>query len=326
MSRLFRSSLLLTAASMAVGLLVNPAAAYAADTTTNLTQPEMTVALQQVAATSTVAAKGGWRASMTIGGGFLSGTGSFVVDPVGGRAFSQSLINGEKEIEYAVQHKGTYSYLNLAASRSAVKMMGRPSVRFSFSAQKSLVLATYVKENLATPGELPSDKIGAGTKTVHDDGTADYVFDDDGTAVTLRLDAAGVLTKAQASELGIKVTVTYAYGAQRVTLPTAAVTVDAATLDKAEAYLTMPASVKQAAVKGAGHTRTAAKGKTVKVAALRKIVRKDVAAVNKAVHVAMIKVKNVTGGVRVYATNPWTHKTVAYTVKAAKKKVVVKKA
>src|SRR5690349_18075400 len=137
MSRLFRSSVLLTAASLAVGLLVNPAAAYAADTTTDLTKPEMAVALQQVAATSTVAAKDGWRAAMTMSGGFLSGTGSFVVDPVGGVAFSQSIFDGEKEVEYAVQRKGTYTYLNLAASRSAVRMMGRPSTRFRFSAQKS---------------------------------------------------------------------------------------------------------------------------------------------------------------------------------------------
>lgn len=111
-----------------------------------------------------------------------------------------------------------------------------------------------------------------------------------------------------------------------MTLPSAAVTVDAATLAKAKAYLTMPASVKKAATKGASHTRTAAKGKKVKVASLRKIVRQDAAAVNKALGVTLVKTKNIAGGIRVYATNPWTHKTVAYTVKASKKKVIIKKA
>src|SRR5690349_7376950 len=109
MSRLFRSSLLLTAASMAVGLLVNPAAAYAADTTTNLTKPEMTAALKAVAITSTAAAKGGWRATMTMNGGSATGSGSFVVDPAHGVASSRFRFGSLQQSEYAVHHKGTYS-------------------------------------------------------------------------------------------------------------------------------------------------------------------------------------------------------------------------
>lgn len=329
MSRLFRSSLLLTAASMVVGLLVSPTAAHAADTTTKLSKAEMAAALKAMASTTTAAAKGGWRAKMAVTGGSFAGSGSFVVDPVGGVALSQSNFAGEKEIEYAVQRKGTYTYLNESASRSAVKMMGRPSVWYRFTAQKSLNLAAYANENLPTATNLAGES-EAGTKTAHDDGSIDYTFADEeeeNFSYTLRLNSAGVLSSVAMNASGFfKMTLTYAYGAQRVTLPSAAVTVDAATLAKAEAYLKMPANVKKAADKGAAHTRTAAKRKTVKVASLRKIVRKDVAAVNKAAGVAMVKVKNVTGGVRVYATNPWTHKTVAYTVKAAKKKVVVKKA
>jgi len=211
-------------------------------------------------------------------------------------------------------------------------MMGRPSVQYRFTAQKSLNLTAYANENLPTATSLASES-DAGTKTTHDDGSIDYVFtgeeeeEEEELSFTLRLNPAGVLSSVAMNAAGLfKMTLTYAYGAQRVTLPSAAVTVDAATLAKAEAYLTLPARVKKAADKGAAHTRSAAKRKTVKVASLRKIVRKDVAAVNKAAGVTMVKVKNVTGGVRVYATNPWTQKTVAYTVKAAKKKVIVKKA
>jgi hypothetical protein len=207
--------------------------------------------------------------------------------------------------------------------------MGRPSVWYRFTAQKSLNLTTYVNEALPTATSLASES-DAGTKTTHDDGSIDYVFtgeEEEELSFTLRLNPAGVLSSVAINAAGLfKMTLTYAYGAQRVTLPSAAATIDAATLAKAEAYLTMPAKVKKAADKGAAHTRSAAKGKTVKVASLRKIVRKDVTAVNKAAGVTMVKVKNVTGGVRVYATNPWTKKTVAYTVKATKKKVVVKKA
>lgn len=331
MSRLFRSSLLLTAASMVVGLLVSPTAAHAADTTTKLSKAEMAAALKAMATTTTAAAKGGWRATMAVTGGSFAGSGSFVVDPAGGAALIQSNFAGEKEIEYAVQRKGTYTYLDESASRSAVKMMGRPSVWYRFTAQKSLNLTAYANKNLPTATRLAAVS-EAGTKTAHDDGSVDYTFtaveeDLADFAFTLHLDPAGVLTTVGVDLSGIfKMTFKYTYGPQRVVLPTAAVTVDSATLAKAEAYLKMPANVKKAADKGAAHTRTAAKRKTVKVASLRKIVRKDVAAVNKAAGVAMVKVKNVTGGVRVYATNPWTHKTVAYTVKAAKKKVVVKKA
>jgi hypothetical protein len=287
----------------------------------------MGTALKAMVTTTNASAKGGWRATLAITGGSFGGSGSVVVDPIGGVALSQANFAGEKDIEYAVQRKGTYTYLNESASRSAVKMMGRPSVWYRFTAQKSLNLTAYANENLPTAASLASEA-DAGTKTTHDDGSIDYVFtDDEELSFTLRLNPAGVLSSVAMNTADVfKMTLTYAYGAQRVTLPSAAVTVDAATLAKAEAYLTMPARVKKAADKGAAHTRSAAKRKTVKVAALRKLVRKDVAAANKAAGGTMIKVKNVTGGVRVYATNPWTKKTVAYTVKAAKKKVVVKKA
>ena len=328
MSRLFRSALMVTAASMAVGLLVNPTAAYADDATTKLSKAEMVTAMKAVATTSTAAAKGGWRATMAIAGGSFTGSVSFVVDPVGGVAFDEYRFPDENGTEYAVQRKGTYGNLSDATSRSAVKMMGRPSVRYVFTADKSLLLADYVNDTMPTPANVLNDDVEhAGTKTIHDDGSTDYAYEGKGeTSVTLHVDSAGVLAVRQANGDGFKTTLTYAYGAQHVTLPSAAVTVDAVTLAKAKAYLTMPASVQKTATKGASHTRTAAKGKKVKVASLRKIVRKDAAAVNKALAVTLVKTKNIAGGIRVYATNPWTHKTVAYTVKASKKKVVVKKA
>jgi hypothetical protein len=53
-------------------------------------------------------------------------------------------------------------------------------------------------------------------------------------------------------------------------------------------------------------------------------VRGEVSAFNTKAQLRMIKVTDVRRGVRVYATNPWTHKTVSYTVKASGKKVVVR--
>jgi hypothetical protein len=327
MSRLFRSTLLVSAASMVAGLLVSPSAAYAADTVTNLTKAQMTAALKVVATASTAAGKGGWRAAMTVSGGSASGTGTFVVDPVGGAALEQFRVGGVNLTEYFVEHKGTYDQLTDSTALAAVKMIGRPSVRWAFSADKSLVLAKSVDEEFPSPTTVLSDDTAhPGTKTVHDDGSADYAFTADGAAIVLHADPAGVLAGANANAATQKVTLTYTYGAQKVTPPAAAVTVDSATLKKAEVYLAMADLVHGAALEGADHARSAAKGKTVKVASVRKYVRKYTKLVNQSAGVTVVKVKDIAGGSRVYATNPWTHKSVAYTVKASGKKVVVKKA
>jgi len=37
----------------------------------------------------------------------------------------------------------------------------------------------------------------------------------------------------------------------------------------------------------------------------------------------MIKTKSVGGGVRLYATNPWTHRTVTYTLEPSGRKITI---
>jgi hypothetical protein len=324
MSRVFRSTLV--AASLAAALLVDSTAAFADDTTTSLTQAEMTAALNAVATASATAAAPGWKAAVTMAGGSLSGSGSFAVDPADGIAFNQFRFGSDNETEYAVQKKGTYAYFSDASSVAAVKMMGHPSIRYVFTAKASLSLAGYVEDNLPVPSEVLDEGVGAGTKTVHDDGTVDYAYSysDDGDEVdmTAHVDTTGVLAGASMNGYGLKYTLTYTYGAQKLTVPAS---VGSATLATAVKYLSMATRVKTAATNGAAHTRKAAKGKKVKVASLRALVRKDAAAVNKSAGLTMVKVTNISGGARVYATNPWTHQTVAYTVKASGKKVILKK-
>lgn len=329
MGRLCRSTLLV-AASLAAGLVVNSTAAYAADTTTNLTKDEMTAVVTAVSTASTAGSKTGWRANETlVPGPSTSSTEIFALDPVGGIGL---LTVVDVFAEYAVQHKGTYrSEAYDTTARAAVKMIGRPGVRYVFTADKKLTLDHWAKRAHSPANVLDDYSIAAGTKTVHDDGSTDYAYisPNGGTDifVTLHVDAAGLLATVSDDIPGfLRYTAAYTYGAQKITPPAAAVTVDSVTLAKAEAYLTMADRVKAAATNGAAHTRKAAKGKTVKVASLRAIVRKDAGAVNKSAGVAMVKVVNVAGGVRVSAINPWTHKSVAYTVKASGKKVIVKKA
>jgi hypothetical protein len=336
MLRALRSTVLV-AATMAGGLLVGSTAAYADDVTTNLSKAEMVAALKAVATTSTTAANAGLRGSATMSVGSGSGTAGYAIDPVGGMAYMKVAFGGFSGIGYAVQHKGTYEYLNDSTSLAAVKMMGRPAVRYSFTAKASLTLSGWVADNeVPTPAVALSDEVEAGTKTLHDDGSVDYAYtlkDEVGeeeetidTDVTLHVDAAGLLTTTTSEVLGYRQQLTLAYGPQKITPPAASATVAATTLAKAKAYVTMATRVQKAANDGAAHTRKAAKGKKVNVTSLRATVRKDAAAVNKTAGVAMVKVTNVAGGVRVFATNPWTHKTVAYTVKASGKKVVVNKA
>lgn len=322
-------STLLVAVSLAAGLVVNSTAAYAADTTTNLTKDEMTAAVTAVSTASTAAGKAGWRATLTnVPGPGTTSTETFALDPVGGIGLL-TVVNDFAE--YAVQHKGTYQSVTSDTTRAAVKMIGRPGVRYVFTADKNFSLDDWAADRAPYPADVLDYSIAAGTKTVHDDGSTDYAFlSPNGSGhnvVALHVDAAGLLATVSDSDPGFyTATVAYTYGAQKITPPAAAVTVDSVTLAKAEAYLTMTDRVKAAATNGAAHTRKAAKGKTVKVASLRAIVRKDAAATNKSAGVAMVKVANIAGGVRVSATNPWTHKSVAYTVKASGKKVIVKKA
>lgn len=332
MSVLTRPAVLLATASMAVSLIVAPSAAWAAEPTTNLTAAEMTVALKAVADASTAAGAGGWRAdtlvALAAGAETMKMTETTRVDPARGLLADVVQVEGrDTSTTYAVEGKGFYFSVTDAYFKPALQMMGRSSVTFAFAADDKLRL----EDSAPAPAALLGDFSLAGTKTVHDDGSADFrVVTEDDTTVTMHASAASVLTDvdltATDEEGTSSAAVDYSYGAQEISLPAASTTIDNGTLMKGVAYLDMPALVKSAATAGAAATRKAAKGGTVKVASLRKLVRRDATAANRSAGVTIVKVKDITGGVRVYATNPWTKKSVAYTVKASGRKVVLKKA
>ncbi|OJF12117.1 hypothetical protein [Couchioplanes caeruleus] len=120
------------------------------------------------------------------------------------------------------------------------------------------------------------------------------------------------------------VTLTYTYAPQTVTLPAAGTVIGEAPLAVGVWYVDMPAYVRQVSHGGAAAARRAARGATVKVTSLRKAVRREVSAFHTKARLKMIKVTDVRRGVRVFATNPWTRKTVSCTVTASGKKVVVR--
>ncbi|MEU4620971.1 hypothetical protein AB0G04_13460 [Actinoplanes sp. NPDC023801] len=334
---LSRPAILLAAASVAAGLLVAPGAAHAgagttAETATELSAAEMKAAVAAVAEATEAAGATGWAAradfSISAGGNSLTGWQRLRIDRVRWAADSTFALSGQAESRSVLkQGAGVYDPVADGMGRSALKMMGRPAVRYVFEADPSVTL------DKAAPGpvELAAPTVGAGTRTVHEDGTIDYRFSEPTVGdVTLHTDVSSVLTSAESDlsddGLTVSMAIGYTYGEQDVAVPAAGETIDAKTLAAGVAYLGMAGTVKSAATGGAADTRKAAKGGTVKVATLRTLVGRKAAAANRSAGVAMVKVKNITAGVRVYATNPWTKKSAAYTVKASGKKVVTKKA
>ncbi|MBB3096706.1 hypothetical protein FHR83_004380 [Actinoplanes campanulatus] len=333
MSVLTRPAVLLASAAVAASLLVAPGAAYATDTTTELTAAEMKAALERVAAASDSAAAVGWKGASEYSlsepgsAAVVAGTDTITVDRAHGLLSDVFTLNdfGTTTV-FMAEGSGVYQSIADPQWNAALKMMGRTSVKYTFVPDKTIDL----DESAPDPDYLAGDYSVPGTKTAHDDGSADYAFTDkDGAVFALHVNVDSVLTGTDitVTEDGsiLAVSLDYSYGPQSVTLPTAGQTIDYRTLAAGVAYLDMPATVQLAAKGGAADTRKAAKGRKVKVSTLRKVVRKDVSTLNSKTGVNMVKVKNVTSGVNVYAVNPWTKKTVKYSVKASGKKVVVKK-
>jgi hypothetical protein len=316
-----RNTLLATAAAIAAGLLAGPCAAYAADTSTPLSPSEMSAALKTVGSASTHAAAKGSKISVTLaGGGALSGSELFVTDPVHRVMFERLTFAGHPITQYVAAGRGTYTAVTDPSSRAALKMMRRPSVRYVFTPDRSTTLDS---DDMSAAALLTDDVDLAGTRTLHDDGSADYRLTENGSKLTLHTDPAGLLTSADTTGDGVQMTLTYAYGPQHLTLPARAATISAATMEHGLAYLDMAAAVRQLAGDTATGALQAAHGHNISAASLRKVARQAADATNAAAGITMLKTANATGGVRVYATNPWTHRTISYTISTAGRKVTI---
>ncbi len=312
----------LAAVALTAGALICPGAAFAADVRTSLSAAQMSAALKEVAATTAATARHGWRGTETISGGGLSLASRYVADPAHGIAMDQTVSGVFNNTEYAVSGVGVYSYAGDRASRKAMAMIGHPSVRWVFTRSK-LKLSTWMRDNLSPPSEGLADDASAGTRTTHDDGSADYRVTEEGMSATLHVDPSGDVTSVRGAGSGISVRLSYAYGPQHLKVPAASVTVSQNTMDRALAYLDMTTIVGGVADGGAAGARARAHGHAVSVSSVRKAVRKEATGINKSLKVTMVGVTDIPGGARLSATNPWTHRTVTYTVKASGRKVIV---
>ena len=199
MFRILRPVMVMTIASITGGLLAAPGAAYAADTTTKLSAASMAAELKAVSTTSTAAAKSGWQATTIFTSPELAFTDQYRVDPAGGVASSIFRFGGEFGATYAVASKGMYEYSDNLTTLAAVKMMGRPSVRYVFTS-RAVSLDAYITQNILSPAALLTENVAhAGTKTAHDDGSRHYAFKDrDGMPRALHVNPAGMLASARA--------------------------------------------------------------------------------------------------------------------------------
>jgi hypothetical protein len=315
----------MTTAIAAGVVLVAPGVAHAADTTIRLSADKMRTALKAVSETSTAATRRGWKAVLsTTDNSQQSVRGSYTVDRADGIVSLQVRAGAKRISAYVVAGKGMYSSFDGANIQAAMKMIGRPAVRYTFMPEPP-ELEHYIKGNIPAPTSILTEDVHrAGTRTTHDDGSTDYrVTAANGGTVTLHVDPAGRLTKVRGSVTGAPFALALQYGPQRVTLPAARVTVDAKTLTNAVAYLDMPNAVKTAANNGALETRRAADGKKVEVSALRTLTRRAAAAVARS-SLVKLTTDNIDNGVRISARNPWTKETMTYTVIAGGRDVLVK--
>ncbi|MFI7598157.1 hypothetical protein [Actinoplanes sp. NPDC049681] len=330
MSRSFRLAALTAVTSVAAGLLCLPGAAHAAaavEEPVTLSAAEMVTALTSVAVSSTAAAAEGWRITESVSSPWASAAGEYAVDPAGGVAYEHDTYGGTARTKYAVHHRGTYETLSTVSARAAVKMMNRPAVRYVVEPDPALDLDGYVDRRGFRPSELLTKDVSyPGTRTTHDDGSADFTFSPEtDTSITFVVTPAGVLSGARVAAGDVSGSLTFTYGAQHLTPPAASTTITSVVLARGEAYLSMAATVKKVVGDGAITIRRTAAGHTVRATSVRKVVRSLAGDANKRAGSAMVRVEDIRDGARVYATNPWTHVTVAYTVKGSGTKVVVRK-
>ena len=331
---------LLTASIAAI--LGVPAPALAAATSVSLTKAQINAALTEVAASSAKASSAGWRGVeiRTDADGYHPGKTITSIDDVTGDAVGRIVERFKSpkwsSLTYAKTGKGTYEQVYDKRAKAVLKMMHRPGVTHILRSDKTLTVDKYLENTFSAPGHVNAAFLSDGARTIHTDGSVDYtvtytdppqMFTPAGGARTvLHINADGVLTSVDITGPDIRTHLTYTYGRQTVTLPATSKTISLEQLQLGSEYLDMSSIdryIKHVATEGATATRKAADGARIDVADLRTIMRRTATADNADTRMNIVKVRNVAGGMRVYATNPWTKATRAYTVKASGTKVTV---
>jgi hypothetical protein len=352
MRALTRPAVLLAGLATVAASVLMPSAAFAAGNT--VTTDELKSALSSVVTATAAAETEGfagvtvWTDEDAVGTG-SSHTRTSLVSARTGRAADYTRDSKGVLLDGYVQVTGygVYTYLPPVEAEPVVKYMGRSG-------------ASWLVHKEATTDANPAD----GRPSVHVAQVLDEIIspDDDATvyhdatvttdgetrviempftiseggepltgSVTIK-DVNGVMTQSQfdLSDMRLADT-TYVYGDQQVDLPAAKAVVGRAAFNDAYALQQNAGRVKKladATAKSLAKTVKSKKSTKVKVTALRRAAFNRAAAANADTwnsDVALYSVKNVTGGVRITERNPYTKKTVSYTLKLTGKKVTVRK-
>lgn len=347
----YRSSALLAVAALALGATVVPAAAFADDatppastttTTLSIDQLRQELAAAETASAQAVTDQGGWSLdgtdvenggdAQTVHAAYDGGTGILTESGVG------TIVE--------VQNQGSYFSRALFAAempgvRTALKAIAQPDATWIFQQDRSLSLLTGdgMTASLSPAGELrsladPKASFGADpTRTVAEDGTTTYQFtitlpDDaaDSGDTTLTIAPDGTLASMDTAGSADVSSVLFAYAPQTtIDLPTTGV-VSLDRLMQGMMLATLPAETRSIATRTATQVTKVAYGHPVKARTIRSAVAVLVRRDNGAVGVKAFATHRIAGGVRIVGTNPYTRARTAYTVTAAGKKAVARKA
>lgn len=335
------------AASVLVsGLATSPA--LAAGTATTITPDQAKTALQAaVAATQKVWGPGFTSVGSVTGSGFtlndsavMDGTHHIARDTYEGVA---SYFVKAKTGEW--QPFADRYYKTPAATRKAwLSMLGKPSAAYVLLPNTGVTDADvrgYILnavDDLGVFSLSPATTITSATETVNGTGTTYDVQGSlaDGNSTTFEqvvdVTSGGVVShetmtiSSKNLNLPTAFSRTYTYGPQTVAAPAAASYVTAAQVTAAQKALASFTSLVKARANA-----VAAKAKAIATKAHRtkvtvadvRTAAKQVAAAN-ATALVKVTTTTITGGVKLSAVNPLTHKTVAFTVKAVAGKAVVK--
>lgn len=337
---MFRRIAGVTAASVLACLMAGSPAS-AATTSTTITVGQARVALAKALSASKAAASQG--AAARVSESFTNGKSdsyTTVVDGVHGRARSgNSAVFG-----YAAAGVGYWR--SIAAPNSATKkawltLIGKPNATAAFYAYPKMTKANvwmWVTNPVEDITSTLGDTFTSARKAPHGTGI-DYTVVARTTVrgkhytytETFTVAANGTLsgTVETSKDLGLKrATTSYTYGPQTVVLPAAATTVTSTQLATAQYVLAHFASLVKtwASYVADGARQIAAQAHRSLVTVSD--VRTSAQFMTKGNVKSMLKVSTtaITGGVRLRAVNPLTHKAVTYTVTVKAGKVVVKAA
>lgn len=348
----YRSSALLASAALVVGAVAAPCAAFADDTTTppatttpattTITADDLTAALKAAQQPTTDAEKAGWSMHGTDA---VNGQDPIRMNVLYAVSRDQ-LSGGGVGTLIQAQHRGTWiSVRGMNALmpgvhvKRSLKAIGKQNAQWILMPEKKLNLlgndslvgdltpdATLT--DLLDPSQTPvTDPV---TETVAADGATTYQFsstdsDEETVAFSVTIGADDTLAELDAVTATEKDQMTFAYGAQHVSLPPRRLTVTEAQLERGAALADLPRLVRLVADDVATVVKIKAHKHAIKVGLLRSVARSTTRGLDRTLGLKALSTRAIAHGVRITGVNRHTHTRVSYTVTASGKKAVVRK-